>query len=91
MCDFWHIFCSGNQVPQDNPRVGDGNSGKSMDQLYNDCETQYEVEMDECASSSAYGADWRMRKACESKAMARRAACQTTARQLTNNGQHLAP
>ncbi len=59
-----------------------------MDALYDICDAIAEVERAQC---SAYPMDNRSYHACTKKVEERRSACYTTARQLTDNGAHLAP
>lgn len=91
MCNLATIFCSAGQVPDNDRGTNSELSGKTMDELYEICYRTWEAEMDVCSANRAAGADYRTVEACKSKATSRLAACQTTAREVTDNGAHTAP
>jgi hypothetical protein len=80
-------LCSTGQYPDNDRGEGSEVAGKTMDQLYDICFRVYETEMDVCSANRA-GGTYRV---CEAKAANRLAACQTTARDVTDNGAHVAP
>jgi hypothetical protein len=58
--------------------------------LIDACYEIYDTEMDVCAAYSS-ASDYRSVLACRDRAATRRNKCRETARELTDNGAHLAP
>ena len=92
MCNLLPMFCSAGQVP-DNDRAADSDhSGKTLDQLYDICDSINAVEMGVCETTLKLGyLDYPGFKACGQRATERLFACRQTARQVTDNGAHTAP
>jgi hypothetical protein len=90
-CDFLPIFCTAGQEPRDNPRTGGSQGGKTMEELYRDCESDYDVDMTVCDTNKKMGGDWRTFFACKERAQNRRNACEATAQDQTGNGAHRPP
>lgn len=93
MCNTAPIFCSAGQEPRDNDR-GDGaagQSGKTLDWLYTNCNRIYEAECAVCTANKGAFREWSSLNNCYTEALARMSACNKTAERLTDNGEHLSP
>ncbi|WP_426173523.1 hypothetical protein [Massilia sp. TWR1-2-2] len=93
MCNIASIFCSAGQIPQEDWDRGNdfSLSGKTLEQIAELCNKQYENDFDTCKAMRGSFNDSRSYDNCFRKAAARNTACLKTAREVTDNGAHVAP
>lgn len=93
-CNAVHFLCSAGQIPEEEDwdRGNDFSlSGKTLDQIAELCNKQYENDFDTCKAMRGAFGDTRSYDTCFRKAASRNTACLKTAREVTDSGAHVAP
>ena len=92
MCDWSHVFCSAGQEKdvRDDERIpGSEVCGKTLGELYTICDNQDAAFITQCNLNFRLKVlDYRGFLACTQRSTNKLAACRSTARRLTNNGEH---
>lgn len=93
-CNLLSVFCSAGQTPEESDwdRGNDFTlSGKTLEQIAELCDKQYENDFDTCKAMKGAFGDTRSYDQCFRKAADRNTACLRTAREVTDHGKHVAP